>query len=211
MTASLIALDRVALIARRSGDTAVEAAVTYARATLEEATERTRRLMFELRPALLFDHGLAPALRLLADQTAREVGAQAEVRGDVGRHEYAIEELVYRSAQEALANVRRHAHPRQITVTLNDEGGTLTVDIEDDGQGFDVADVRSRPAAALHLGLDTLVERMRAAGGHAHITSGPGEGTRVSIAAPAASTPAGPGRPSPWAGTRAIATDLRSP
>src|SRR5581483_9116569 len=65
MTASLMAMDRVALVARRHDNDDVESALMYARSTLEEATERTRRLMFELRPAMLHDHGLAAALRLL--------------------------------------------------------------------------------------------------------------------------------------------------
>jgi signal transduction histidine kinase len=60
----------------------------------------------------------------------------------------------------------------------------LSVGIHDDGRGFDLAGVRSRPAAALHFGLETLIERVRAAGGHAEIASIPGVGTQVRIAAP---------------------------
>jgi PAS domain S-box-containing protein len=184
MTASLIAMDRVALVARKMGSRRLESALSLARATLEEATERTRRLMFELRPALLYDHGLAAALRVLADQTAREVGATATLIGTVGRHDQPVEELLYRSAQEALANVRKHAQPRTILVTMGEEAEMITVAVTDDGRGFDVADIRSRPSAALHFGLDTLVERVRAAGGFVDIESAPGEGTRVSIAVP---------------------------
>ena len=186
MTASLLAMDRAALVARRHGDTRIENALAYARATLGEATERTRRLMFELRPAGLHDHGLAAALRLLADQTAREVGATAHVGGHVGRYDAVTEELLYRSAQEALANVRRHARAHSITIELERRPGWLEVAVEDDGRGFDVVDVRNRPDAAFHFGLETLVERVRAAGGHAHITSNPGSGARVSFALPIA-------------------------
>jgi len=186
MTASLLAMDRAALVARRYGDTRVENALAYARATLEEATERTRRLMFELRPAVLHDHGLVAALRLLADQTAREVGATAHVEGHVGRYDTVTEELLYRSAQEALANVRRHAAAHRITIELEQRPGWLEVAVEDDGRGFDVVHVRNRPDAAFHIGLETLVERVRVAGGHAHITSTPGSGTRVTFALPIA-------------------------
>ena len=189
MTASLLAMDRAALVARRHGDTRVEDALVYARATLEEATERTRRLMFELRPAVLYEHGLAAALRLLADQTAREVGATAHVKGHVGRQDTVTEELLYRSAQEALANVRRHSSADTITIELEQRPGWLQVAIEDDGRGFDVIDVRNRPDAAFHFGLETLVERVRVAGGHAHIASKPGTGTRVSFALPIADNP----------------------
>jgi PAS domain S-box-containing protein len=192
MTASLIAMDRVALIARKTGEARVEAALSLARATLEEATERTRRLMFELRPALLYDHGLTPAVRVLAEQTAREVGAIARVRGTVGRYDYAVEEIVYRSVQEALANIRKHAHPHTITITFDDHDDHLAVDVVDDGRGFDIVDARSRPSAALHLGLDTLVERIRASGGTVGITSTRGRGTSIHLSVPIHPTPAAP-------------------
>jgi PAS domain S-box-containing protein len=148
MTASLIAMDRVALVARQTGNERLESALSVARATLEEATERTRRLMFELRPALLYDHGLAAALRVLAEQTAREVGATATVVGTVGRYEHPVEELLYRSAQEALANVRRHARPHNIQITLAEEADVVTVAVRDDGRGVDVADIA--PARPRH-------------------------------------------------------------
>lgn len=199
MTASLFAMDRAALVARRRGDTRIEEAIAYARATLGEATDRTRRLMFELRPAVLHDHGLAAALRLLADQTAREVGATAHVEGHVGRYDTVTEELLYRSAQEALANVRRHAGADNITVALGLRAGWVDVAIQDDGRGFDVVDVQNRPDAAFHFGLETLAERIRAAGGHAHIETHPGTGTRVSFALPvtddAAASPEPPAQP----------------
>lgn len=189
MTASLLAMDRAALVARRRGDARLEEAVAYARATLEEATERTRRLMFELRPAVLSEQGLAAALRLLAEQTAREVGATARVEGNVGRYDTVTEELLYRSAQEALANVRRHAGAGTIIVELGSRAHWVEVAVQDDGSGFDVVDVRNRPDAAFHFGLETLAERVRAAGGYAHITSTPGTGTRVSLALPVADDP----------------------
>ena len=184
MTASLIAMDRVTLVARRRGDAEVEAALTYARATLAEATDRTRRLMFELRPAMLHDHGLAAALRLLAEQTAREMGAAARFSGDVRRFDPVTEELLYRSAQEALANVRRHAHANTLSVVLDERDDSISVAVEDDGRGFDVESVSERPGAAFHFGLETLAERVRAAGGHVRISSDPGHGTRVRIALP---------------------------
>src|SRR5436309_11362816 len=109
-------MDRVAIVAAKTGTERLRSAVSLARATLEEATDRTRRLMFELRPAVLHDMGLVAALQVLVDQTARETGARGQVYGPVGRYDYAAEELMYRSAQEALANIRKHARPKTITV-----------------------------------------------------------------------------------------------
>jgi signal transduction histidine kinase len=184
MAASLMALDRAALVATKAGNDRLAGALGVARATLEEATERTRRLMFELRPAVLHDHGLVVAMRLLAGQIAQEVGATSEVTGPSGRYDLAVEELVYRSAQEALANVRKHARASRITVRMAEHDGVLVGEVADDGRGFDVDDVRSRPDAALHMGLDSMVERVRAAGGEVTIDSEPGAGTLVRFAVP---------------------------
>ena len=184
MAAGLLALDRVALVASRNAAADLAGAVSAARATLEEATERTRRLMFELRPAILHDQGLGRALHVLVGQVARELGAAGDVTGDAARYDLAVEELVYRVAQEALANVRKHARPRTIEVVLADDGDRLGVTVIDDGCGFDIGAVRTQPSAPLHFGLDMMVERIRAAGGDAAIRSRPGSGTTVSFWVP---------------------------
>ena len=186
MAASLMALDRAALVAAKAGVERLASALGVARGTLEEATERTRRLMFELRPAVLHDHGIVAAMRLLAGQIAQEVGATSEVTGPGGRYDLAVEEVVYRSAQEALANVRKHARASSIVVRIVEADGVLESEVVDDGCGSDLAEVRARPGAALHMGLDSMVERVRAAGGEVTIDSRPGAGTRVRFAVPTA-------------------------
>jgi len=179
MTAALVAMDRVAIAARREGNERLAESTTRARKTLAEATDRTRRLMFELRPALLHERGLAPALRVLAEQTAREVGATARVRCPGARYDPAVESLVYRTVGEALANIRRHARPTRFAVAIAEADGRLTGGVRDDGCGFDIDEVRARPDAALHMGLGALTERIRAAGGDVSITSHPNGGTQV--------------------------------
>jgi PAS domain S-box-containing protein len=187
MTAALLSMDRLAMVARRHGVENIESAVMHTRATLEEATERARRLMFELRPAILHEQGLRAAIGVLAEQTAREAGATARLLCRPVRYDHTVEELVYRTAQEALANVRKHANATAIVVSIwEDAAGMLVGEIHDDGQGFDQDEVRSRPNAALHLGVESLVERVRVAGGDATITTGVGEGTRVRFSIPLA-------------------------
>jgi signal transduction histidine kinase len=158
--------------------------VAFTRATLEEATERTRRLMFELRPAILHEHGLAAAISILTEQTAKEVGARSQVHGSIGRHDPVIEELVYRSAQEALANVRKHASPHHVAVRFSETSTEIGCQIDDDGRGFDPDHIRTRPQAAFHQGLDALTERVRAAGGTITIETAPGRGTHVALTIP---------------------------
>jgi len=185
MTAALLSMDRLAMISRKGDLRRVGSAVTHTRAVLEEATERTRRLMFELRPAILHESGLGAALQLLADQTARETGASAEVDVDARRYDPAVEELVYRTVQEALANARKHASPTAITVRLGENGGTgLVGEVADDGRGFDPVLIQRRSNAALHLGLESMMERIRAAGGDVDLTSAPGRGTRIAFSVP---------------------------
>jgi signal transduction histidine kinase len=141
--------------------------------------------MFELRPAVLHEQGLVPAVTILVEHVGREVGARTSVRGTLGRYEPTTEQLVYRSLQEALSNVRKHAHPSSIVVTLAERGGVLTSEVHDDGRGFELERVRTRPRASLHLGISTMVERIRAVDGDVRISSAPGEGTTVRIAVPA--------------------------
>jgi signal transduction histidine kinase len=187
MTAALLSMDRLGIIARRQGDDAVESAVSRARATLAEATDRTRRLMFELRPAILHEKGLHAAISVLADQTAREAGATARVLCHPTRYDHTVEELVYRTAQEALANVRKHARARTVVVSIwEDDADMLVGEIHDDGNGFDPGEVAARPTAAMHHGLESMIERIRVAGGDAAIITGAGEGTRVRFSVPLA-------------------------
>jgi signal transduction histidine kinase len=186
MTAALLAMDRLAVISRTGDANRVAAAVTHTRAVLEEATERTRRLMFELRPAILHESGLGAALDLLVEQTARETGASTQVKVDARRYDPVVEELVYRTVQEALANARKHARPKAITVRLEEQDGAagLVGEVSDDGRGFDPVTIQRRSDAALHLGIESMVERIRAAGGDVDVTSAPGMGTRVSFSVP---------------------------
>src|SRR5262249_31335372 len=114
-----------------------------------------------------------------------ETGASASVSGSVERYDPAMEELVYRCAQEALANVRKHASPSQIEVVVDDRDGWVRVAIADDGVGFDTEQIARRPSAALHMGIDAMMERVRAASGEISIESQPGAGTTVRWGVPA--------------------------
>jgi signal transduction histidine kinase len=184
LVASLVALDRLPAAAAAGNIDQMAATAVKARQTLAEATERTRRLMFELRPTLLHDYGLAAATRVLLDETARETGASTRLDGEVGRYHLVLEEAVYRGVQEALANIRRHAEASEIAVRMHERAGMLVCEVIDDGRGFDPAEARARPQAALHIGLSHVAERMRAAGGELSIRSNPGRGTRLRMSVP---------------------------
>jgi signal transduction histidine kinase len=147
LTATLLSLDRQRLSDERGQPEAAAEAARRARDTLALALERTRRLMFELRPPLLEAHGLAHAVRDLVDHANHELGLEVEAHVDVPRYSEAFETLVYRIVREGVANVRRHARAHRLEVTLVHEGGALRGTISDDGRGFDVHRGRSTATA----------------------------------------------------------------
>jgi signal transduction histidine kinase len=127
---------------------------------------------------------LQAALRVLVDQTAHETTASVDFRCEATRYDHVVEELIYRGAREVLANVRKHADPETIAFLVEERDGEVICEIEDDGRGFDPTEAKSRPGAFLHFGLDTLSERVRAAGGDVTLHSAPGDGTRVRFSVP---------------------------
>jgi PAS domain S-box-containing protein len=179
MTATLLMLGRVAQAVERYGDADVQSLIADARTVVEEATERTRRLTFELRPAVLHERGVAHALTAMVEQAGREIGAEVAVSAPNDRFDWLLEELVYRTVQEAVANIRKHSHAHHITVSLERLTDRLAVVVADDGRGFDVALATDPSTAILHMGVHSMIERVRMAGGSIHIDSCRNLGTRV--------------------------------
>jgi PAS domain S-box-containing protein len=186
MAATLMSLDRVKAAIERDAHAQVQDAVSVARSTLAAAVERTRRLMFELRPPLLESQGLDPALRDLAATAAAEEGFEVDASISVGRYAEAVETLAYRTAQEAITNARKHAGAGRLALTLIEDGGHLRGEVRDDGRGFDVGQALDRHTMRLHMGLDTMIERVRMAGSEIAVQSQRGDGTTVSFRIPAA-------------------------
>ena len=182
MTASLLELDRCDRHLRQADIDAARESIAAARKVLADATERTRRLTFELRPQLLEAAGLSAAIRDLAATLARETGAEVSVRTRSRRYPGEVETLVYRTVREALINVRRHARAKHVVIRLGERRGSLTGRVADDGRGFRTNRRRSR--RAMNIGLETMRERLRAAGGVLQVTSAPGHGTTLEFFIP---------------------------
>ena len=183
MTASLISLDGICK-ALREGHPELAATVSRARGTIAEATERTRRLSFELRPAVLHEQGLTPAITAMVEQAGREISAQVSVHVVPGRFDWQVEELVYRTVQEAVANIRKHSHAGHISVVIARRQAALAGIVADDGRGFVLSEAAARSDYLLHIGLETMTERVRLAGGELEVDSAPGGGTRVTFEVP---------------------------
>jgi signal transduction histidine kinase len=157
-----------------------------ARALAALTLEELRRLLHDLRPSVLDDLGLVPAIRWYADR-------HLEARGIAVRFEYGtlperlpveVETALFRAAQEAITNIARHAGAEMVLIQIGAEGGTLRLEVEDDGQGFDPATVVPRPGDMRGLGLTGMRERVELFGGRVRIDSAPGRGTDVVIDLP---------------------------
>jgi PAS domain S-box-containing protein len=144
---------------------------------MREAIERLRNLLFELRPAALERDGLAAALRLYIHHTARTTGWTGEVHDGLEREPTSdVRVLLYRIAQEAVVNARKHASAGHVSIELATAGEGVTMRVTDDGVGFEPDLASPEPG---HLGLSTIVERSELAGGWARVRSAPGHGTTV--------------------------------
>ncbi len=152
--------------------------------------DQTYDLIFDLRPTILDDLGLVPAVRWYAENRLQPLGVAVhlEVEGLQQRLPPEVETACYRVIQEALLNVAKHARAQQVYIRLWLEDGRLRGEIEDDGQGFDLEAVRRSAARGRGMGLMGMQERIELLGGTLTIHSQPGQGTRVRIDVPLRST-----------------------
>jgi PAS domain S-box-containing protein len=149
-----------------------------------EAIARLRSLLFELRPTALDRDGLAAALRLYAEHTAKAAGWTVEVLDSLDEEPDAdVAALLYRIAQEATVNARKHAEASALRIEVAGAADGTVVRVIDDGVGFS-PDLTSAPEPG-HLGLTTMVERAELAGGWVRVLSKPGAGTTVECWLPA--------------------------
>jgi two-component system, NarL family, sensor histidine kinase DevS len=157
-------------------DEAAEQAEADLRELVVQALQDVRSLAVELRPSALDDFGLVPALERLAGTFAERTGIRAAVAATLGetRLPPETETVVYRLVQEALTNVVKHAAATEVGILLTMRDGGVSAVVEDDGEGFAEADVRSDA-----LGLLGMRERLALLGGTLAIESTPGQGTAV--------------------------------
>jgi signal transduction histidine kinase len=149
-------------------------------ATATESVGRLRQLVFELRPPLLDEVGLAAAIGQYATRSGELAGFVAQVSDEsAGELPDELRVVAYRIVQEALANVRAHAKASRVAVRLEEVDGGLLARVSDDGVGFLPGLVERRPAG--HLGLISMREQASMAGGWCRVASAPGMGTTVEV------------------------------
>ncbi|HSF61035.1 MAG TPA: GAF domain-containing sensor histidine kinase, partial [Gaiellaceae bacterium] len=156
-------------------------AVTELRELVVSTLQDVRRLAIELRPAVLDDFGLVPAIERLCDVVAEQSGLSVDVQGRLGdrRLPTEVETALYRIVQEALTNVLKHADARQVTVLLSQTERGVTLVVQDDGQGFDPVSVQGGS-----VGLIGMRERMALLGGRLVVESSESAGTMLTAEVP---------------------------
>jgi signal transduction histidine kinase len=147
-----------------------------------------RNVVNDLRPSLLDDLGLLPALRSLVTEFAERSGIQVHLTGPAALPPLSEEaELaLFRALQEALSNVARHAEARAVEVGIRLAGGDLVLDVRDDGRGVRAgADAREFERNG-HMGLAGMRERISALGGTVRFRGAPNQGVHLEVRVPAA-------------------------
>jgi len=174
---------RLEALAKQLNGSEHTVALEQLRADVAATIDRLRNLVFELEPVGLHSEGLVPALQRYLGKCESD-GIEAELDARVPEEPvHSTRMLLYRSAQEALANVRRHAQASRVRVELGrQDGAGWEIIVSDDGVGFEPEEgMRVREG---HLGLPSMRERLQLAGGSLEVRSRPGEGATVEIRIP---------------------------
>lgn len=179
---------RVQALARQLDSPELRAEADELHATLREAVQRLRHLLFELRPPAFDREGLVGAVRSYLDHADPAKGTRFEVESSLERDPPAeIGAALFRIAREAIANAVKHARAKHVTVGLAPVESGVYLRVADDGRGFEAIDVSSPQPG--HLGLPTMVERAEVLGGWCRVDSTPGRGTVVRCWIPAGAQP----------------------
>jgi signal transduction histidine kinase len=168
-------------IDRHTQQTDVREHVQAATAMLQHALGASQRIMMNLRPPIL-DQGLVAAVQWLADSFERRSGVSTRVHSSADAIDLpaSVQLVAYRTAQEALTNISKYAACTTVHVELSDTEGVFTLEVTDNGCGFDPASL-NKPKA---FGINGLRERARTVNGWLDISSRPGQGTSIILSVP---------------------------
>ncbi|MBN1818790.1 MAG: PAS domain S-box protein, partial [Sedimentisphaerales bacterium] len=166
------------------------------RAYLDQAIRETRTLSFDLSPSALYDLGLEAALEDLAERLFKDKGIQCSWNrnGQPALLEVPIRTLLYRSVRELLINIVKHAQARHVEISLEHVEDHFKITVQDDGRGFDMADLYWRGSKPQGFGLLSIRERLRHLGGRFQMQSSDGNGTTITLITPISLTDANGGK-----------------
>jgi signal transduction histidine kinase len=181
----LLLMDVGRLSTQLGSDAKLQEMVQRIKTVAERTVQTVRNMALLLRPSMLDDLGLVSALEWYAREVSRRGEVEVEVKAENVSEALpdALMVCIYRVVQEAVNNVQRHAHAKNVTVELRETPTAVQVQIKDDGRGFDAGRTRG-------MGLLGMEERVKRLGGTIAIASEPGAGTtiRAELPLPAAKT-----------------------
>jgi PAS domain S-box-containing protein len=153
---------------------------------IDQIIDDVHRLSRDLSPSILEDIGLTPALRWLIDNFVKHYGIKAAIDFENVDHLLSRNDqiMIYRTYQEALTNIGKHAQAVNVTVAARINEDRISFRVEDDGRGFDVGEFSKRTNSEKGLGLTAMNERAMMLGGEFHLWSEPGKGTRIALSIP---------------------------
>ncbi len=148
--------------------------------------DNVHKVIFDLRPSVLDDLGLLSALRWYAQNRLGELGikARVEVTGEEKEMPPQIEIALFRVVQEAITNIAKHAEAHNVLLNVEFKDSAITIEIEDDGRGFDVKRLSQQVGESQAVGLLGMRERIELLGGKFHIESQPRQGTHITVEVP---------------------------
>ena len=150
-------------------------------AMIDSMIGQVRDISLSLRPPLLDQAGLVPALEQLLDTLAERTGISIELDAspEISPESPEVRITLFRVVQEAVSNALRHAGAARIIVSLRQQDGGISLRVEDDGSGFDPRSVSERTRHGEHLGLIGMAERVRGGGGKFSVRADEGSGSRI--------------------------------
>jgi len=152
---------------------------------VEETISDLRQMIYDLRPTILDSLGLAPTLERHLERFGQMNKVKTQLNAQLTeRLPGDIETALFRLAQEALNNIKKHAQAHLITVDLKMNGKNVVMWVKDDGKGFDIKEVKKRASQDSGFGLSGMRERVQSLNGDVEISSQPGEGTAVQVTVP---------------------------
>jgi signal transduction histidine kinase len=184
LTAIIVGLDLIRLgLQDQAPD--VDERLQNIKSVAERMLKDVRRLISDLRPSLLDDLGLVPALEWYGEQCLRpmKIAFNFDAEGLQVRLPPAVETTLFRIAQEALTNVVRHTSASEVHVFLAHKGHCITMRVEDNGQGFDLA-MQMDASQDGGFGLRGIQERVKILEGNVLLESTPGQGTMITVEIP---------------------------
>lgn len=184
LTAVKYGLEREVTRAAEGGQCLDGGMLAQLTSTVEGTIKDLKRIYGNLRPLILDDLGVLPAMRSLVRQF-REVRPNAKFEEDIQAEEDEVPEglkiVIYRLIQEGLNNISKHSDATKVELSLSRKGNTLVLSIRDDGRGFELREILQEEGHRHKLGLQSMKERSELSGGSFTILSGKGKGTTIRV------------------------------